>query len=172
MNYYEYPNDAVFQLNKCSFPNSNLFHLDPDVVDDDDGFDLSRRHHFPEQNLVQPVHLCTCNLIHHHHLRLQHSSCAGVLHIAGGDCYSSRDRHGIRSSDVEELNVSEKTPAVKVKCIDKVELVVVVAVVEEEYVLRMMSLRSILGILEALLDLPCYLLECSLLLLLVVVDNI
>jgi hypothetical protein len=53
-----------------------------------------------------------------------------------------------------------------------VELVVVAAVVEEEYELRKMRLRNILGILEALLDLPCYLLECSLLMLLVVVDNI
>jgi hypothetical protein len=52
-----------------------------------------------------------------------------------------------------------------------VELVVAAAVVEE-YELRKMRLRNILGILETLLDLPCYLLECSLLMLLVVVDNI
>jgi hypothetical protein len=68
--------------------------------------------------------------------------------------------------------VSEKTPVAKVKCRDMVELVVVAVVVEEEYELRKMSLRNILGILKALLDLPCYLLECSLLMLLVVVDNI
>jgi hypothetical protein len=52
------------------------------------------------------------------------------------------------------------------------EFVVVAAAVEEEYDLRKMSLRNILGILEALLDLPCYLLERNLLLQLVVVDNI
>jgi hypothetical protein len=68
--------------------------------------------------------------------------------------------------------VSEKTPVVKVKCTDMAEFVVVAAAVEEEYDLRKMSLRNILGILEALLDLPCYLLECNLLLQLVVVDNI
>lgn len=105
------------------------------------------------ENLVQPVHLCTCNLTHLH-----------LPHIAA-HCYSSHDSHGNR----EEPNVEGKTWAVMVKSIDIVE--VEMLVVE----LRMMNLqqRRMLGISMALLgddDLLCYLLDDTLLLLLV--DNI